>query len=102
MASPRMQRWSLTLNAYSYQMLHKPDTCIKHADALSRLPLPDTIKVTPLPGEMVMLLNYLESIPVQADDICKWTDEDPVLSKVKEWVLTGWPDTNTDDRVVGS
>ena len=37
-ASPRLQRWAITLSAYSYQLKYKPG-CENTADALSRLPL---------------------------------------------------------------
>ena len=39
----------------AYSIAHKPGKAIAHADALSRLPLPDTLDVTPIPTEVVHL-----------------------------------------------
>ena len=56
MASARIQRWALMLGAYNYSIAHKPGKAITHADALSRLPLPDTLDViTSIPTEVVHL-----------------------------------------------
>ena len=41
MASGRIQRWALTLSNYQYTLEYKQGPSIGHADALSRLPLPD-------------------------------------------------------------
>ena len=43
MASARIQRWALTLAAYSYTILYKPGKEISQADGLSRLPLPESV-----------------------------------------------------------
>uniref|UniRef100_A0A8C6WE53 ribonuclease H n=1 Tax=Neogobius melanostomus TaxID=47308 RepID=A0A8C6WE53_9GOBI len=39
MASPRIQRWAVTLRAYEYEIVYKPGKYHSNADALSRLPL---------------------------------------------------------------
>ena len=49
-------------------------------DVLGRLPLPESVKETPQPGEM----GSLQSLPVNANQIKKWTDHVPVLSKVHD------------------
>ena len=41
-SSSRIKRWSLTLSAYSYTIIHKPGKNLGNADALSRLPQPVT------------------------------------------------------------
>ena len=46
----------------------------------------------------VFLLEELEHVPVKASDVQRWTQNDPVLSQVKNYVLTGWPD-QVDDIV---
>uniref|UniRef100_A0AAV2MCZ8 ribonuclease H n=1 Tax=Knipowitschia caucasica TaxID=637954 RepID=A0AAV2MCZ8_KNICA len=40
MASPRIQRWAVTLRAYEYEIVYKPGKYHGNADALSRVPLP--------------------------------------------------------------
>ena len=37
LAAARLQRWSLLLSSYEYEICHKPSTYIANADALSRL-----------------------------------------------------------------
>ena len=61
-----------------------------NADMLSRLPLPVSPTEVPVPGEMIMLMDMLNSLPVTSHQIKIWTDHDPVLSKVRDFVLKGW------------
>ena len=63
MASARIQRWALTLSAYNYNI---PGKQLANADLLSRLPLTHTIADPPLPGEMVLLMEALNTSPVTA------------------------------------
>ena len=87
MASARVQRWALTLRAYTYKIRYKA------VHGLSRLPLPSAPADVPQPAETVLLMEHLESSPVSAMDIRSHTNRDPVLSKVRELVMHGWPDT---------
>ena len=91
MASGRIQRWALTLGAYSYTIQFKQGKDNSNADALSRLPIPSPQKDTPKPAEVVHLMEYLETSPVSSAQVRVWTDRDPVLSKVTRWILSGWP-----------
>ena len=93
LASARIQRWSLTLGAYDYSIQFKPGKDHNNADMLSRLPLSETPEDVPLPGETVLLLDMLNSIPVTADQIKQWTNNDPVLSRVRNLLLKGWQNT---------
>ncbi len=96
MASARIQRWALTLSAYQYRIVYRAGKENANADALSRLPLPDTPASAPLPPESVFLLERLNDSPVSAKQITIWTERDKVLSKVKRFVLQGWPPTVMD------
>ena len=91
LVSARLQRWALMLGAYKYRIVYKPGREISHADGLSRLPLPDTPKLVPLPGETVLLMEHLDASPVSCKQVQRWTDKDPVLSKVRQYLLQGWP-----------
>ena len=93
MASARIQRWALTLAAYHYDISYKPGKANANADVLSRLPLPDHVGEVPIPEEIVLLLESLQTSPVTADQIKTWTNHDPTLSRVKKLVLQGWIDT---------
>ena len=99
MASARLQRWALTLSAYEYTFQYKSGKDLANADALSRLPLPNTTSSVKLPGELTQLVNYLSCTPITANEIRSWTDKDPTLSKVRRFVLSGWPSHNSDDNV---
>ena len=77
-----------------YTIGYKPGDQHANADALSRLPLPDHPKDVPLPGEMVLLFETLNSSPLTAAEIRALTDKDPLLSRVRNNVLRGWHDTD--------
>ena len=94
MASARIQRWALTLSAYSYTIGYKPGAAHANADGLSRLPLPEQLAEVPLPGEMVLLFEALDSTPIRASKIREWIDKDPLLSRVRDNVRRGWHTTD--------
>lgn len=75
-AAARMQRWALTLAAYEYTLEYKEGSKHGNADALSRLPLPSTPKVTPREGEVVMLMEHMNGTPLQVKQIRDWTRRD--------------------------
>ena len=68
------------------------------ADAVSRLPLPMTREEPPRPAEVVHLMEYLDASPVTSSQIRLWTDQDPILVKVKGWVLSGWPEKPPEEE----
>lgn len=90
MASARIQRWSLLLSMYNYKIAYKEGSTISHADALSRLPLRQASISSSVPEELNLLINHLSTSIVTADQIRKWTDSDPVLARVRRFVLSGW------------
>ena len=98
-ASPRVQRWALTLAAYEYEIQYKAGITNGNADALSRLPLPEIPDVTPIPGDTIKLMEHLEEIPLQSSQIREWTRGDPVLSKVYQNVLGNWPSTCSNQEL---
>ena len=90
LASARIQRWALILGAYNYSIQYKPGPDHTNADVLSRLPLPESATDIPTPGETTLVLNMLESLPVTSREIRRWTDRDPVLSRVRLLLQKGW------------
>ena len=64
MAASRIQRWSLTLGAYEYNIQYRPGSKMGNADALSRLPLPDHPIDTEIPtlGDVTQVLNHISQI----------------------------------------
>ena len=98
MASSRLKRWSLTLQAYESNIRHKPGKQLANADALSRLPLSKHPQTVPVPGDINLVLQHLNTTPATATEIKVWTDKDPVLSKVQKFVMTGWPDDDNENE----
>ena len=99
LASSRLQRWALTLSAYTYSIEYRSGKSNGNADAFSRLPLPGIPTDIPMPTDTVFLLQKSNDTPVTANMIKRWTNQDPVLAKVKNFVLKGWPSSVTDSGI---
>jgi hypothetical protein len=99
LASGRLQRWALTLSAYQYTLRYKPGELLANADAMSRLPLPDTSREVLLPAETVCLIEFMDTTPIDVDLIKHLTDRDPVLSRVRRFVDLGWPAKNGEEEL---
>lgn len=91
MASGRIQRWALLLAGYNYELVYRKGVQNGNADGLSRLPLPETIEQVPTPGENILLIQVLDNTPVKSEQISEWTQADPILSKVYDFIQHGWP-----------
>ena len=79
MASARIQRWALLLSSYEYTVIYKPGSQMVNADVLSRLPLPEMPESVPVLGEIVFLMQSLQT---SFNQLRQWTAQDPTLSKV--------------------
>ena len=103
LASARMIRWCLTLQDYTYHLVQKAGERHQNADALSRLPCdpPPRDRDMPMPCEMIQLLKAVESMLITAKEIANQTRRDSTMSKVQQYVLTGWP-TSIDEHFKAS
>lgn len=99
MTSPRIQRWAVTLAAYEYTIVYKVGWDHMNADALSRLPLDGGRQSTPEEEERVLLFEDIGMPLVRAQLIKKSTDKDPVLARVREYILRGWPKVNSPEFI---
>ena len=79
---------------YQYQLHFRSSSA--NADVLSRLPLYKTSQNTPLPAELVLLMETIQDMPVSVDQIKTWTRKDPTLSRVMDQILSGWSDGVSD------
>ena len=100
MSSSRMQRWSLTLAAYDYQLDFRAGIKNSNADALSRLPLPDKPDNVTIPADVVFVLDHIEqNSTTTATQIRNNTRRDPILSKVFQYVQSGWPSESPSTQI---
>ncbi|KAF0293301.1 uncharacterized protein FJT64_000881 [Amphibalanus amphitrite] len=77
---------------YSYTVEYRPGRSIPVADALSRLPLPDTGAAETDGDEIVALLTDDVSDVITDDDVCAASAADPVMEQLRSVIRTGWPD----------
>ena len=91
MVSQRTQCWALTVPMYEYTIKHRSGESNSNTDALNRLLLPDTPNVTPVPSEVILMLEQIDSSLLTASQVRMWTHRDPLLSQVYHFVQNGWP-----------
>jgi hypothetical protein len=65
---------------YEYELIYRLGTQNSNAGSLSRLPLPDVPTSTPIPDDIINLMEHINASPVDAPKLKLWTDRDPVLS----------------------
>lgn len=88
----RIQRWSLFLGNYSYDIVYKPGNANLNADCLSRLPLPQTAD---LDADVMQVHDeVINAVSIDANKIATETRRHPVLSSVLQYL-------NNDFRTLG-
>lgn len=85
-SASRLQRWSVTLSMYSYTFQHRPAKQMRHVDALSRLPLPDS---TGIDDEPINRLS--DDYPLNLEEIKSAQKRDDLVSKLLAFTHRGWP-----------
>jgi hypothetical protein len=95
--SPRMLRWSIILSAYSYTLCYREGNKQGNADAMSRLPLPETVPEDDVRVTDVLFLEDQRESLCTAKVVAKITKKDKVLSRLLNFVQKGWPDRCPDD-----
>ena len=98
-ASGRVIRWGLLLSAYSYHLAYRPGNKIANADCLSRFPQQVEYPEPPSVGEEVLLLGCLANHDIDAPTIRRWTDRDPLLSRLRSLILEDWPEGLKSDEL---
>ena len=86
MVSQRIMRWAVMLGAYEYVMSYRAGKDNGNADALSRLPVPE-IPEKESKEDYVLMLDSVISPLTTSEQIKHWTSRDPVLSRVRKYVL---------------
>ena len=90
-AAARLQRWALTLSAYSYDIRFRHTSEHGNADGLSRLPLHHVTATGHYTEPAIFNLQQLRSLPVTAKKLAMATGTDSVLSRVYRYIIRGWP-----------
>ncbi len=90
----RLHHWCVFLSQFQYEVIYRKSELHGNADCLSRLVAPSSNK--PAEEPMDATINFIASqqldvLPVTASTIRNATARDPVLSKVQQLILYGWP-----------
>ena len=93
LAAARLQRWALLLSAYSYSIGYRSTEQHGNADSLSRLPLPHCPKRE---FDVDTLFNIIHMSSLHSK-LKAATLTDPKLSKIVEFIRTGWPQTVNEE-----
>ena len=97
LASNRIQRWAWKLAAYEYTMAFRTSKQHANANAMSRLPLRETLKLSPDLPEVILMMENLDNSPISSHDIAVRTKRDPLMSQVYRYIQEGWPTTYDEE-----
>lgn len=98
MAAARLQRWAVTLSAYDYDIVYRKSADHANCDFLSRFPM----KEVDLPDEESYVSHVEDSeLPINSRDIAEATRKHPILSKVLDYTMNGWP-TSVPDKTLSA
>ena len=99
MSNNRISRYAVTLMMYSYDIVHRKTKDHANCDMLSRLPIERKPEEEDNGAETVLAVN-LEEAMISSETVTRETRKDPVLSKVFQYTVDGWPkkvDSNSDE-----
>ena len=91
LAAARLQRWSLLLSSYQYEIEFKPSAEVASADALSRLPMQYRKDASVEDKIFQVSAIQLRKHPVSVLEIARQTARNPVLAKALAMTQNGWP-----------
>ena len=91
LAATRLQRWSLLLSSYQYQIEFKPSAEVASSDALSRLQMQYRKDASVEDKIFQVSAIELREHPVSVLEIVGQTARNPVLAKALAMTQNGWP-----------
>ena len=96
LAAARLQWWAVLLSAHQYEIEYRPISKHANADCFSRLPQQGGTLLEQ-PGNIETLnIMQIQVLPVMTKDIAKLVD--PVLSRVYQYIMNGWPNEVSEDK----
>ena len=100
-APPRLQRMLLQLQKYTFTLVYKPGKQMVLADTLSRAYINDADNTSKsLEEELICAVNFvLSKLPIsdpKLEELRVATKADTTMSKLKEVILSGWPNKRTE------
>lgn len=91
-ASPRLQSMLLRLLKYRIAITYTPGSKMHIADALSRAYISTNTEQQPQPELQIhSAIKYIPATPEKIEEIREACNADPTLTKLKEYVRSGWP-----------
>ena len=73
----------LAPSAYEYTFKYTSSEHMGNVHAMSRVPLSHEPANVPMPADVVGLLEFIDSSPIDVGKITHWTDKDALLSHVR-------------------
>ena len=98
LAAARMQQWSIVLSGYDCCIEYRRSEQHINCNAISRL-LHEDSEIAGGESEINNAGAIDGDFPIKAKDIEKATRLDPLLSRVLDFVLTGWPEKCYEEEV---
>ncbi len=90
----RLHHWCVFLSQFQYDVIYRKSEQHGNADCLSRLVAPSSTQAAQEPLDATISFiatQQLDILPVTSSTIRNATSRDPVLSKVQQLILYGWP-----------
>ena len=98
-AAARLQRWSLFLGAFTYDIQYRPTGQHANCDGLSRLPVDDEIPDR-TDDTAIFYNSIVDTLPVTAKDIERASRQDRLISQVMEMVQQGGQSLDTEKELI--
>lgn len=92
LAALRLQRWSVLLSAYDYEIVYRRSQEHGNADYLSRHVNTNESDTQSLESAE-NCYSVVTEVPLNYKDIATATRDDPILGRVLDYIQHGWPET---------
>ncbi len=101
MTAARLQRYALFLAGLTYKIIYRSTTKHGNADAMSRLPVQDANvddnNSSSLDALDILHMTTIANLPVTCEQVKRETQRDPILARVYDYILKGWPNEVPED-----